>query len=513
MPVPSNTPAWQAVEEAAAKVRQTHLAELFAADRLRGSTFSAGFGDLHLDYSRQRLTDTARDALFDLAATADVSGALKRMMAGVAVNGTENRAALHTACRGTPAAERDVAGAVSAADAQLEAFVHEALAGPFRTAVVLGIGGSELGPALCVDALRDAELPMMAVRFCANADGIAWARATRDLSPAETLLVVVSKSFTTQETALNAAAAKAWLQAELGDGWADHVAVVSANLEATASFGVAPERVFPMWDWVGGRYSLWSAVGLPIALAYGWGAFQDLREGAAVMDAHAAEADAAENLPVLMALLSVWNTVALGYRAEACVPYDTRLQLLVPHLQQLQMESNGKGVTTAGAPVDGPTQPVVFGGIGTNAQHAFFQQLHQGTVAAPVDILLPATPPTDDAAFHDALISNGIAQADALAFGRVNDAAPHRDYPGNRPVSVLLYRDMNTRVLGQLIALYEHKTVAAAALWDINPFDQWGVELGKALSKNLIPVVSGAADPNEIDAPLIAALRTLRGHR
>lgn len=515
MPLISSTPAWRALEKRAQAAPR--ISELFTDAPARTEMLSIDLGDLYADFTRQRIDKDVLDGLLALAETAGVEGGLKDMAAGVVVNDTEGRAALHTACRGTPARDPEIAKAVTDADARLKAFVEGVHGGtvkassgePFRAVVAIGIGGSELGPALALDALSDICPAKLDVRMCGNIDGIALARAFKDLDPATTLVVVISKSFTTLETKANADRAKARMHASLGDGWADHFAVVSANLDATASFGVADDRVFPIWDWVGGRYSLWSAVGLPVALAFGWDAFQQVRAGAKRMDAHVLETPMARNLAVLMGLVTVWNTSFLGYGAEACVPYDTRLSLLVAHLQQLEMESNGKCVTRSGDEVDFETQPVVFGGVGSNVQHAFFQQLHQGTLATPVDFLIPATPPAGDAEQHRALVANALAQADALAFGKSNTEEPRRSYPGNRPSNVLIYRALSPETLGMLIALYEHKTVVAGTVWGINPFDQWGVELGKALGGGILPALSGDAAPAPSLAGVIAALKRM----
>lgn len=515
MPLISSTPAWRALSEKARALPT--LADLFAADADRGGRLSIDLGDLYADLSRQRIDDDVLAELVRLAETAGVEAYLKDMASGAVINDSEGRAVLHTACRGTPAADPKIADEVAAADARLMAFVDAVHAGeikaasgaPFASVVAIGIGGSELGPALALDALADDCDAKLDVRICGNIDGIALKRAFDGIDPATTLVVVISKSFTTLETATNADRAKAIMQTALGDDWPEHFAVVSANLKATGSFGVADERVFPMWDWVGGRYSVWSAVGLPVALAFGWDAFRAFRAGARRMDEHALTASVTENLPILMGLLTVWNASLLGYGAEACVPYDTRLSLLVSHLQQLEMESNGKRVTRAGEAVDYATQPVVFGGVGTNVQHAFFQQLHQGTIAAPVDFMIPATPPAGDADQHRALVANALAQADALAFGKENTDEPHRHYPGNRPSTVLIYKTLTPEMLGMLIALYEHKTAVAGCVWGINPFDQWGVELGKVVSGGILPMLSGDADPAPSLTGALAALKKM----
>ena len=514
----SETDAWRVLEQLRDQMRGVSLDEMFRADPRRAENHAVDLGDLYVDYSRQHLNEAVMAALERLAEAADLAGFLHRMVTGDAVNISEDRAALHSASRGTDSGKVPVSDAISATDARLQSFVaavhdgtiKDASGKPFRAVVAIGIGGSELGPNLVLDALREGLPKKLDVRFCGNIDGIAFSRAFGGLDPSETLVVVISKSFTTSETAANAEGAKRWMQAGVGEDWAENFAVVSANVQAASKFGVAPDRVFPMWDWVGGRYSLWSAVGLPVALAYGWSAFAAIRDGARQMDQHMLNAPLRENAPVMMALLTVWNASFMGYGAEACVPYDTRLSLLVDHLQQLEMESNGKRVTQSGRLVDYATQPIVFGGIGVNSQHAFFQQLHQGTTAAPVDFLIPAKVPEGEEAFRDMLAAAALAQADALAFGRENNEQPHRHYPGNRPSTLIIYKDMNPVILGKLIALYEHKTAAAAAIWGINPFDQWGVELGKTLSAGIRPMLSGKEAPTPSLAPVIAAIRRMR---
>lgn len=518
MPLISETDAWLALEHLRDQMRGTVLDDLFRADPRRPETCAVDLGDLYVDYSRQHLNEAVIGALERLAETAGLAGFLKRMITGETVNISENRAALHSASRGTDSGKASVSAAVRTADERLESFVDAVHDGTienasrkrFRSVISIGIGGSELGPSLALHALREGCAEKLDVRFCGNIDGIAFSRAVGGLDPSETLVVVISKSFTTLETATNAEAAKRWMQAGVGAAWAENFAIVSANTDAASSFGVAADRVFPMWDWVGGRYSLWSAVGLPVALAYGWPAFVAIRDGARQMDQHVLHAPLRDNAPVMMALLTVWNASFMGYAAEACVPYDTRLSLFVDHLQQLEMESNGKRVTQSGDVVDYATQPIIFGGIGVNAQHAFFQQLHQGTTAAPVDFLIPATVPAGAKACRDMLAASALAQADALAFGRENVEQPHRHYPGNRPSTLIIYKDLSPVVLGKLIALYEHKTAAAAAIWGINPFDQWGVELGKTLSTDIRPMLSEDAVATPSLAPAITAIRRMR---
>lgn len=513
----SETAAWQTLLHAREQMRGTSLADLFAADVRRAETHALDLGDLYIDFSRQLVSDEALVGLRGLAESAGVGEFLGRMAEGGIVNVSEGRAALHTAVRGT-GGEESVRDACREIDTQLQTFVRgihdgtivSASGTPYRAVVAIGIGGSELGPVLALDALRDSLGMKLDVRVCGNIDGTAFRRAFDGFDPAATLVLVISKSFTTMETQANAERARAWMQKGVGERWAENFAAVSANIAEVEKFGISKARTFPMWDWVGGRYSLCSAVGLPVALAFGWAAFAEIRAGAAEMDRHLLSAPVSENAPLMMALLTVWNASFMGFAAEACVPYDTRLQRLVGHLQQLEMESNGKRVTQGGVAVDYNTQPVVFGSIGVNAQHAFFQQLHQGMTPTPVDILLPARSAAGDEPLHDLLISGALAQADALAFGRENVVEPHRHYPGNRPSTVIVYNDMTPRILGKLIALYEHKTVCAGALWGINPFDQWGVELGKTLGDSILHVLDEIDSAPSSLVPLLGVLRRMR---
>lgn len=515
----SETDAWRSLQNTRDQMRGTTLADLFASDARRAETCALDLGDLYIDFSRQLVSVEVLGGLQALVDAAGISDFLQRMSRGDVVNVSEGRAALHTAVRGTAGAGADIMDICRAADEKLRDFVRgvhdgsrQSAAGvPFRAVVAIGIGGSELGPVLALDALRDRHPMPLDVRICGNIDGTAFVRAFDGLRPDDTLVVVISKSFTTMETQANAERAQSWMRAGLGGKWAGNFAAVSANGAEVEKFGISEANTFPMWDWVGGRYSLCSAVGLPVALAFGWEVFQEIRAGARDMDSHLLSAPVLENAPLMLALLTVWNASFMGYTAEACVPYDTRLQRMIGHLQQLEMESNGKRVTENGYPIDYATQPIVFGGIGVNAQHAFFQQLHQGMTTTPVDILLPARTAAGDEGLHDLLISGALAQADALAFGRENMAEPHRHYPGNRPSTVIVYRDLTPRILGKLIALYEHKTVCAGAIWGINPFDQWGVELGKTLSDGILHVLD---DPHNAPAslvPLLGVLKRMRG--
>lgn len=515
----SQTVAWRELLKARDRIQGETVSAMFAADAVRAGKFSLDLGDLYLDFSRQRIDKSAFDELLALAETAGAADFLKRMSSGDTVNSTEQRAALHTASRGFESGHQEISEVVASGTQVLQEFVdgvHQGAiktssGGLFKSVVAIGIGGSELGPALALDALKDDIAEKLDVRVCGNIDGIAFKRAFRGLDPSDTMVIVISKSFTTLETTLNARRAKVWMQDRIGDRWVDHFVGVSANLEETAKFGLSEDRVFAMHDWVGGRYSLWSAVGLPVALAYGWSVFSAMRDGAREIDAHTLSAPLAQNAPAILALLTIWNASFLEYQAEACTPYDTRLAILISHLQQLEMESNGKRVTHDGQAVDYLTQPVVFGGVGVNVQHAFFQQMHQGTTPAPIDFLIPARAPTGDERSHGLLIADALAQADALAFGRENIAEPHRHHPGNRPSTLLVYKELSPRILGKLIALYEHKTAIAGAIWGINSFDQWGVELGKGLSSGIRPMVQDGDPPSSSLAPVIASIRRMSG--
>jgi len=401
---------------------------------------------------------------------------------------------------------------------------------PFADVVNIGIGGSDLGPAMATRALSpDADGPRC--HFVSNVDGAHLADTLKGLDPGKTLFVVASKTFTTLETMANAHSARAWLAAALGEAAAGaHLAAVSTNLEATAAFGIADERVFGFWDWVGGRYSVWSAIGLPVAIAVGAENFQAFLGGARSMDQHFAAAPLEQNLPVLLALVGIWRRNAMGWPTVALIPYDQRLERFTAYVQQLDMESNGKRVTRGGRPAGGATGPVIWGEPGTNAQHSFFQLLHQGTDVIPVDFIAAARPREPMGDHHALLLANCLAQSEALAFGKteaevraemaaegraredIERLAPHRTFPGDRPSTTILHRRLDPFTLGRLIALYEHKVFVEGAIWDVNSFDQWGVELGKQLATQLIPMVKGEAAPDGKDsstAGLIARLRTL----
>lgn len=526
--------AFATLTRLAARPNGRRITPLFAAepDRARRLTFT--FDDLSLDISKTAIDASVYDALFSLVRAADLEGFRRRLFAGEAVNITEGRAAMHMALRAPadsglraalPGGIDDAAKLAGAERERMRAFVESVHAGRivgstgrrFTHVLNVGMGGSDLGPRVATEALtlaRD-DCPMEA-RFLANVDGHALLAATHGLDPATTLILIASKSWTTQETAMNAAALRAWLSGALGeDAVGAHFVALSTNLAAVGKFGIPPERTFGFRDWVGGRYSLWSPVGLVIALAAGWAAFQSLLDGAWAMDRHFRDAPLDQNVPVMLALAGIWHVNGLGCATQCVLAYDDRLRRLPAHLQQVEMESNGKRVTLQGAAVDHATCPVVFGEPGTSAQHSFMQLVHQGPAVVPVDFILAAMPDHVDAAAHRALAANAFAQAAALLSGRTEAAvraemaakgaaaaeidriAPARVCPGERPSTLILFRRLDAFSLGRLIALYEHKVAVQGCLWNIDSFDQWGVELGKQLAAGLLPALEGAPVPTD----------------
>ena len=495
------------LREQAARLGETSLQALMAEDPARAHDFALRVGPLYANFARQRYDREALAALFEIARQADLQGAMRRLVDGDIVNPTEGRAALHTALRGdasaAPAA-RDAHAEANAALARMQVLVDGLRNDPRITDVVsVGIGGSDLGPRLVVDALAGGDAPLR-VHFVSNVDAAAITRTLAGLDPAHTAGIMISKTFGTQETLLNGAILRDWLGDDV------RLYAVSANIERAGAFGIAPERILPMWDWVGGRYSLWSAVGFPIALAIGMPAFRALLAGAAAFDRHALEAPNEENLAVWHALTAVWNRNALGAASQAVLPYDERLRLLPAYLQQLVMESLGKRVQLAGEAVALETVPVWWGGAGSDVQHSFFQALHQGTQRVPADFIGVAAPDHGHAASHAALMSNLLAQSEALANGQ-DSADPHRRYPGGSPNTLMLLDALTPASLGHVLALYEHSTYLQAVLWGINAFDQFGVELGKQLANGLLPVLRGqeaASDP--ITRALVAEIDARR---
>jgi len=531
--------AWAALNAAAVRARARRIVSLFDAEPDRLDRLTVEAAGLRLDLSKQPWSLSDLAGMLDLARLSGVAPARDRLLAGEVVNRSERRPALHVALRAQDGADLRAEGVpvsreVEATRTAIRRFAEAVRSGemrgatgePFRAIVHIGIGGSDLGPRLIWEALKPLA-PRLDLRFAANVDPAELAQALTGLDPAKTLLVVVSKTFTTLETLANAEAARAWLRAKLGAGADAHLAAVSAAPQKAQAFGVAPDRVFAFWDWVGGRYSLWSAVGLSCATALGFDVFERLLAGARAMDAHFAEAPLDANAPVLLALAHVFNRNGLDRPIRAVVPYAQRLRLFAAFLQQLEMESNGKRVDAQGRPLRRATAAAVFGDAGTNGQHAFFQMLHQGTEVIPVDIVAVRHGSEGDPAAQTKLLANAVAQAEALLVGRgeaevreelqarglpaaeIDELAPQRTFPGDRPSSFILLDRLDPERLGALIALYEHKTFVEGVLWGINSFDQWGVELGKTLAMRVLAELEGGAegrhDPST--AALVSRLR------
>ena len=467
----------------------------------RATARSRRLGPIFVDYSKQALDDKVAQALVALANESNLARAIDDMFCGARINTTEDRPVLHTAlraptgvCMDEVATERE--RFVALADAVRNGLRRGYTGKPFETVVVIGIGGSQLGPELVVDALRPPHAPE--VRFLANIDGDAAARTLAGLDPATTLVIVVSKSFTTLEARVNAETVRSWfLERTSEPGVVDeHFLAVTANQAAAAEFGIPPDGRFAMWDWVGGRFSMWSAAGLPIAIALGRDGFEDLLAGADLVDDHFRETPPKDNIPVMLALLAIWNTNFHGAASHAVLPYDRRLRLLPSYLQQLEMESNGKSVRRDGDAVGTHTAPVVWGGEETNGQHAFHQLLHQGTRAFSADFIAIARPAHALDHHHDWLLANCLAQSKAMLEGRAADGplAEHRSVPGGHPSTTLLLDELSPRSLGALLALYEHKVFCLGAIWQINAFDQWGVELGKELAGPIYDELASGED-------------------
>jgi glucose-6-phosphate isomerase len=505
------TAAWRRLEWHRGEIESQHLRDLLAADPTRGERLTAEAAGLYLDYSKHLVTDETLAGLRRLATDRELEDKVRAMFRGEPVNVSEGRPALHVALRMPRSRSLLVDGVDVVKEVHEELDRMTALAGqvrsgewlgatgrPIRAVVNIGIGGSDLGPAMAYEALRSEGPSEPVARFVSNVDPADLASAMSGLDPAETLFVVVSKTMTTQETIENATAAQAWVRAAVGEvGVERHFVGVAANVAAGERIGLPPEHMFRIWDWVGGRTSLCSAVGLSLLIGIGDERFRELLAGFHALDEHYASAPLGANLPAISGLLSVWYRDFLGAQSTAVFPYSHALRLLSAYLQQLWMESNGKRVTGAGEPVDVDTGSVLWGGSGTNAQHAVFQLLHQGTVLVPVDLIGFAQPTGGASDRHDLLAANLFAQAEALALGRTEDElrelnAPeetiaHRVMPGNRPSSVLLAERLTPAILGAIVALYEHSVFTQAAIWGINPFDQWGVELGKELASRIAP--------------------------
>jgi len=519
-PTPSKltqSPAWKALQAHQAEIAPVHMREMFAREPGRAQKFSIEAGALLLDYSKHRVTGTTLALLADLARVAGVERWRARMFSGEHINASEDRAVLHVALRSAlevfPAGN-DVMPLVRKAREGMRAFSDAVRGGrlsghtgkPMRTVINIGIGGSDLGPRMLVQALWRHADAAQAVYFVANADPDDLSRALAQAQPETTLFIVASKTFTTGETLANARLARSWLSEGLQNEAAvkKHFAAVTANTEAAAAFGIAPELCLPLWDWVGGRYSVWSSVGLPVAIAIGMDRFEELLAGARAMDEHFLAAPLEANMPVLLALLGIWYANFFGAEAHAVLPYAEALRELPAYLQQLEMESNGKSVDRDGQPVDYATVPVVWGSVGSNSQHAFHQLLHQGTHLVPCDFLVPV-------ATTGAAAENALAQSAALMAGK-DATLPQRRFDGNRPSSTIMFKTIDPHTMGQLLALYEHKVFVQGIIWNINSFDQWGVELGKEIARTLAQA-DAAASARGMDASTNALMQRLRAWR
>ena len=514
-------PAWKALEAHCETIRHRHLRQFFAEDPLRGERLTAEAAGLYLDYSKNRITDETLRLLLDLAEQCGLRARIDAMFRGDRINVTENRAALHVALR-APEGERivvdgiDVVPGVHAVLERMTRFSEQVRGGAWlghggkriRNVVNIGLGGSDLGPVMAYQALRHYSQRDLRFRFVSNVDPTDFVEATHDLDAGETLFIVSSKTFTTLETLANAHAARAWCLRALGDERAvsRHFVAVSTNAEAVAKFGIGAANMFGFEDWVGGRYSMDSAIGLSTMVAVGAAHFKAMLAGFQAMDRHFRDTPFERNLPVLMGLLCIWYNNFFGAQTVAVLPYDQYLERLPAYLQQLVMESNGKHVTLAGARVDYQTAPIYWGERGTNGQHSFYQLIHQGTKLVPCDFIgfCQTLNPLDDQ--HDLLMANLFAQAEALAFGRTQDEveaegvapwlAPHRSFDGNRPSNTILAERLTPQTLGALVALYEHSVFTQGVIWDIDSFDQWGVELGKVLAKQTIPALVNRTEPD-----------------
>ncbi len=535
----TDSPAWQALRRHHTAVRDLHLRKLFADDAGRAERLSFEASGIHADLSKHRITDETVALLLALASERRVAERRDAMFRGEHVNRSEDRPALHTALRMPRSSSlvvdgRDVVLEVHEVLDRMSAFSDRVRSGAWqghtgraiRAVVNIGIGGSDLGPAMAYEALRAYSDRGTAFRFVSNVDATQLVEALRDLDPEETLIVVCSKTFTTLETMTNAKSARRWLLDAMGGderAIAKHVVAVSTNLAAVSEFGIDPANAFGFWDWVGGRYSMDSAIGLSTMLAIGPEAFHDMLAGFHAIDRHFAETPAERNLPLLMGLLDVWYRDLFGAQTHAVLPYEQYLARFPAYLQQLVMESNGKHVTLEGAAVAVDTAPIVWGEPGTNGQHSFHQLLHQGTALVPCDIIAFANPLNPLGDHHTLLLANALGQAQALAFGRSaaelaeagvpEQLVPHKEMPGNRPSTVLLLDRLTPFALGSLVALYEHAVFTAGAIWGIDSFDQWGVELGKELAVRLAPVLAGETPDEPLDgstAALVERIRSLR---
>ena len=524
---------WQTLSSLAESVKSAHMRDWFANDAQRAERLQASACGIFLDYSKNRVTDDVLTALFDLADAQGVDAQKAAMFDGEIINTTEGRAVLHTALRnfsGNPVMVdgKDVMPEVLATLDKIQAFTHSIHSGEhkgytgkaIKHVVAIGIGGSFLGPKIMTEALKPYRTDAVKVHFVANVDGCHIHDVLSERDHEDTLIVMSSKSFSTQETLQNTLTAKAWFLKQGGtqEDIAKHFVAVSSNVKAATEFGIAEENIFPMWDWVGGRYSLWSAIGLPISLALGFDNFKGLLEGAYAMDEHFKTAPKEQNLPVLLAVLGVWYRNFFDAQSQVLLPYYHYLRGLPAYVQQLDMESNGKLVTQAGEAIDYETGPIIWGSEGTNGQHSFHQLIHQGHGVIPVDFLMPLNVPNQDDTHHAMLASNCFGQAQALMQGKtfedcyadlngkgLDDAeqtrlAQHKTMPGNKPSNTILFEKLDPFTLGALVAMYEHKVFVQGVIWQLNSFDQWGVELGKVLGNQVLAGIQGDADSADFDS-------------
>ena len=546
MPKLTQSAAWQALSAHYAAIKPIQMRQMFQEDAARFDNFSLRLGSLFFDYSKNRINAETIRLLVALAEQAELPAYIERMFSGEKINSTEHRAALHTALRNRsdqpvyvdgknvmPDVQR-VLGLMRRFSDAVRNGQHAGHTGKaIRDIVNIGIGGSDLGPLMVCEALKPYASQNLRAHFVSNADGTQLVETLKNLDAETTLFIVSSKTFTTQETLTNARSARAWLVGELGDeqAVAKHFAAVSTNLEATAKFGINPQNVFEFWDWVGGRYSLWSAIGLPIALYVGMDKFEELLGGGYAMDEHFRSAPLDKNIPVLMGLLGIWYGNFFGAGSNAVFPYDQYLHRFAAYLQQLDMESNGKGVDRDGNTVDYDTGMVVWGEPGTNGQHAFYQLIHQGTRMIPADFLAPLHSQNPLGEHHAILLANCFAQTEALMIGKTAAEAraelvaqglrgdaleallPHKIFAGNKPTNTLLFDKLDTHTLGMLIALYEHKVFVQSVVWNINPFDQWGVELGKQLAGKILPELRDPDVASQHDASTSGLINYFHQHR
>jgi glucose-6-phosphate isomerase len=543
---PLELPAWQALQAHFAEVNPLHMRDLFRQDPQRSTKFSRKFGDVLLDFSKNRITEKTFALLIDLARQADVSGWRDKMFSGAKINITENRAVLHVALRNRSNRPilvdgRDVMPEVNAVLAHMKAFTEQVRGGgwrgytgkPITDAVNIGIGGSDLGPVMVTEALKPYSKRDLRLHFVSNVDGTQLAETLRVCKPETTLFIVASKTFTTQETLTNAHSARRWLLASAGDEAhiAKHFVALSTNEAKVREFGIDPANMFVFWDWVGGRYSLWSAIGLSIALSIGMDNFEELLTGGHLMDEHFRTAPLEDNLPVILGVLGVWYNNFFAAQTHAILPYDQYMHRFPAYFQQGDMESNGKSVNKAGKPCSWSTGPVIWGEPGTNGQHAFYQLIHQGTKLIPCDFLAPVETHNPMGEHHAILLSNFFAQTEALMRGKTPDEVraelskeklppkeaealvPHKTFTGNRPTNSILFQKLTPRTLGSLIAMYEHKIFTQGVIWGVNSFDQWGVELGKQLARTILAELSGPAEVDSHDSSTNGLINYYKRHR